>query len=369
LNVYIRVDASNRIGSGHVMRCLTLAHELRTTGADVSFICRELPGNLCDLIEQQSFKVIRLIMGVSNNETYHGENKTDYSQWLGASVSIEIKQVLRNLSHLKRADWIVVDHYSLDEHWEHAIRPYSDRILVIDDLANRRHDCDLLLDQNLFIHPEGRYDRLVPPHTEVLLGPQYALLRREFKEERNRLRYRSGIIQRILIFFGGSDSTNETAKTLRAIESINRPDLYLDVVVGSSNPNRHEIELLCQTVPNAHFSCQINNMAERMFLADLALGAGGSTTWERCYLALPSLTVIVAENQREGSIAVHKYGASHILGWFEEITSDHIAKELLLFLEQPEKLRQMSQKGLELMGDLGEREEHPIVSLMREKVN
>lgn len=329
--VLFRTDSSVVIGSGHVMRCLTLADELRESCGEIGFICRELPGNLIEYIERRGFQVFRLPLRRAN------------VPWQAdAEGTGEI--ILRNRLN---PDWLVVDHYALDKQWESAMRPLAQRIMVIDDLADRGHDCDLLLDQNYYRYQETRYAGLVPGTACQLLGPKYALLRREFKAARRDLRRRDGFIRRILIFYGGSDPTNETAKALEAVKRLDRP-IAFDVVVGVATPNRERIREICSGMINTNFYCQVENMAELMAEADLALGAGGAATWERCYLGLPSLVTIVAENQRETVEALAEDGVVCNLGWHRDVIVDQLVESIKALLEDPDSVREMTRRGLAL---------------------
>jgi len=204
LKILIRTDSSVQIGTGHVMRCLTLADELRERGAEIVFVCRDFAGNLCG----------------------YTEGNLKHAAWLGADWQTDARQVEEIIKDFNtHPDWLVVDHYALDERWERYLRSYVKKIMVIDDLADRPHDCDLLLDQNFYENLESRYDGLAPSGCKKLLGPKYALLRPEFREERKNLRKRDGYVKRIMIFFGGSDPTNETTKALEAVRMLNRPDI------------------------------------------------------------------------------------------------------------------------------------------------
>lgn len=297
MRVVIRADASVDIGTGHVMRCLAIADGLRETGTEVVFVSRDQEGNLCDFIEGQKFPVLRLPR----------MSKMDWHRDADQTAEAVRKR-------WPTADWLIVDHYKLDRRWEILCRIFCDRIFVIDDLADREHDCDLLLDQNYCLGLDRRYADLAPSTCRLLLGPEYALLRPEFLQARTALRQRDGVLKRLLVFFGGSDPTNETAKALEGVRQMTHPDLSVDVVVGSSNPHREQIRTLCDALPNSLYHCQVNNMAELMAKADLAIGAGGITTWERCCLGLPALVSILADNQAELTQAVSEYGASVSLG-------------------------------------------------------
>jgi UDP-2,4-diacetamido-2,4,6-trideoxy-beta-L-altropyranose hydrolase len=334
MEILIRTDASQQIGSGHLMRCLTLANEL-TQKAQVSFICRELTGNMCDYIEQQGYIVHRLPLPETDWQT-------------------DAKQTTAILAtENKLIDWLIVDHYGLDAQWETTMRPYVRKIMVIDDMANRRHDGDILLDQNLYKDMESRYQDLVPKHCKQLLGPKYALLRPEFLAARNTLRKRDGNIKRLLIFMGGSDPTNETAKALEAIKLLNCPDIAVDVVVGVTNPHREQIKQLCAFLPNSTYYCQVSNMAELMAKADLAIGAGGSTHWERCCLGLPSLVMTIAENQEKLTKVLHEQGYLISLGTKEKVSAKSIWQKLYDILNNPEQVLSFIKKGTQLVDGNG----------------
>lgn len=291
MNIVIRTDASIEIGTGHVMRCLTLAKQLKRHGADVTFVCRKLEGNSISHLQSENMKVLTLpkINQSGNDLDWAKENwKLDAKE-----TSSLLKETTPNI------DLMIVDHYAFDQNWEQMLKNQANQILVIDDLADRNHDCDFLLDQNYYINMEERYKGLVPEHCVLMLGPDYVLLREEFIEAAKNQRERTGQVGNLLIFFGGTDPTGETIKTLNAIMELDVSFENIDVVVGASNPQKVQIQQLCKEIPHTHYYCQVNNMAELMMKADLSIGAGGSTTWERCFLGLPSVVFIVAENQRE----------------------------------------------------------------------
>lgn len=337
MKAVIRADASVDIGTGHVMRCLTLADYLRAAGADVSFVCRELPGNMCAFIEAKGFKVHRL-KGVERLP----EGAGLYEKWLGVSLQRDAEDTLPFVKKEPPADWLIIDHYSLDKRWEDALRPFVKKVMVIDDLADKPHGCDLLLNQNPCDRIEGRYDHLIPKGCKRLLGPGYVLLRPEFIKLRKKARRRDGHIRRILVFFGGSDPTNETMKALRAISSLNRKDISVDAVAGGSNVRKKDIEEFCSSMPNASFYCQTDDMARLMSEADLSIGAGGTATWERCCLGLPALVVITAENQAEIAEGLDKKGAIINLGRWSGVTEGDVRRKLLDLLGDPGSVKAIS---------------------------
>lgn len=327
----IRADASTSIGSGHVMRCLTLAHRLKKEkNAKVVFVMRDLLGNLIDVVKKQGFDVLKL---PSANQKY---SLNGYGLWLTVPMEVDAKQTIEVLQHYLQehgcdvVDRLIVDSYALDEQWELMSRPYCNKIMVIDDLANRRHDCDILLDQNFYLNKDVRYAGLVPEHCKMLLGPEHALLREEFYEAKKHLRKRDGNIKNILVLYGGSDLTNETEKAIKALVQLHDEgyNFTADVITGVSNSRREKIKHLCSKYHFFHYYCQVNNMAEFMNKADLMLGAGGSTTWERLYMELPALVTAVAENQIQGCRDCSQAGLIDYLGESEKVTVDVIVNAL-----------------------------------------
>ncbi|RLC33460.1 MAG: UDP-2,4-diacetamido-2,4,6-trideoxy-beta-L-altropyranose hydrolase [Deltaproteobacteria bacterium] len=347
-NLIIRADASIQIGTGHVMRCLTLAAELRERGAEAIFVCREFDGNLCGYIEEKGYIVHRL--PVSKEQEHNIDSNLKHAEWLGADWQTDARQVEEIIKSLGTTpDWFVVDHYALDERWEEYLRPYCKKIMVIDDIADRVHDCDLLLDQNFYENLESRYDGLVPLGCKKLLGPKYTLLRPEFREARKNLRKRDGHVKRIMIFFGGSDQSNETAKALEAIHMLNRPDIAVDVVVGALNPHRQGIEKIASNLPDCTCHFNVEDMAALMAKADLSVGAGGTTVWERCALVLPSLVITVAENQEKTISDMAESGYLLFLGRSETVSIDSFYNVLKTALQSPWFLTSFARKTLFLV--------------------
>lgn len=332
--VVIRVDSSEQIGSGHLMRCLTLAEQMRKKNAEVHFISRDLIGSLHRLVTEHGFSLHLLPC----HETQ--ENLTGYAAWLTVSQTMDAEETASILSQIPPVDRLVVDSYALDIVWEQRMRPLVREIFVIDDLANRQHDCDILLDQNFYRAMEHRYDGLVPEKCKLLLGPRHALLREEFYATREKIIARDGILHRILVFYGGSDATCETEKAIHALLQLQLSSVAVDIVVGGSNPRRAYIEKLCVAHDFLHYHCQVSNMAELMANADLCLGAGGTTTWERCFLSLPAIVTVVAENQIQICEDCAAVGYICYLGRWDEVTVGDIAAAVQKCI-MPQTLREM----------------------------
>lgn len=294
MNIAFRVDASTQIGTGHLMRCLTLADALAARGAYTRFVCRYIPDILIKLIQAKSHHLRLLQQSPKSAQSDKGE--LAHSHWLETSQTQDAQECLQLLSD-KTWDWVIVDHYALDSRWEALIRTVANSIMVIDDLADRHHICDVLLDQNFYFDVETRYLGKVPSRCQLLLGPRYAMLREEFRLLHHQVKPRVSVVKRVLVFFGGVDANNFTARAIAALSGIKSGSLSVDVVIGAQHPYKQQIESAC----NSHgFSChvQTTKIAELMAAADLAIGAGGASTWERCCLGLPTLAFSLAANQK-----------------------------------------------------------------------
>lgn len=293
MNIAFRVDASSMIGTGHVMRCLTLADELKRRGASICFVSRHMPQHLCEILATRGHELKQLV----SSEIPSNTGDIAHASWLGTSQEVDAQDTMQALAG-HSWEWLVVDHYALDARWETMLRSKVGHVLVIDDIADRLHACDVLLDQNFYESMSTRYEGKVPEHCQQLLGPRYSLLREEFRLVREHVTPRTGSVRRILVFFGGVDTGNYTGLAIKALAEAGVQDLHVDVVIGAQHPCRESIEAECL---RHDFAChvQTDRMAELMAAADLSIGAGGSATWERCCLGLPTITLCTADNQRD----------------------------------------------------------------------
>lgn len=321
MKVVFRVDASLRIGTGHVMRCLTLADALKSNGTKCYFICRELSGNLISFIRERGYTVYILPHAESDIAGFidKQEDHLAHSAWLGTSQQSDANQCHSILSNLQ-PDWLIVDHYALDIRWETAISDNCRRLMVIDDLADRKHHCDLLLDQTFGRNIED-YQSLVPDGCEILCGSQYALLRPEFAALRPySLQRRKSFpqLQHLLITMGGVDKDNVTGQVLAALHHCQLPEqCKITVVMGATAPWLTNVSQLATDMPwPTTVKVNVSNMAQLMADSDLAIGAAGATSWERCCLGLPTIMLVLAENQRGIAKALKNSGAVFILDCF-----------------------------------------------------
>jgi UDP-2,4-diacetamido-2,4,6-trideoxy-beta-L-altropyranose hydrolase len=357
--VVIRVDASVEMGMGHLMRCMSIANALKDDGTEVFFLLRSHAVALVGLIEANGHKV-RLLPDPPHCNADAAD--TGHARWLPTTWQQDAEQTLEAIGEIGTSDWLIVDHYALDARWERVQSQRVPRILAIDDLADRPHDCDILLDQNFVADLETRYQGRVPAKCRELLGPRYALLRREFAEERKSMTGRSGEVHRILVCYGGSDPANETAKALKAIKSLSHNSLAVDVVIGRSNPHAELISRLCPELPQAKLHLDVHNMAELLRRADLALGAGGGMSWERCCLGLPTIAVDIAANQIGALTGLAKIGALMYLGSAASVIQEEITGAIQSFLNDQARTRQMSEIALKLVDGEGS---HRVVAAMK----
>ncbi len=314
--ILFRVDASLLIGTGHVMRCLTLADALRAVGAQCIFICRDHPGNLIAKIRQRGFATLALSpvtnMNVSDG---NGGSQSIYDSWLGVDWATDAEQS-KVSAGVMAVDWLIVDHYGLDARWERTLRPLCRNLMVIDDLANRQHDCDLLLDQNIG-REAADYIQLVPDGCTILVGPQHALLRPEFSALRNYslLRRVTPQHKNLLITMGGVDRADATSKVLVALQNSLLPSqVHITVVLGPHAPFADRVQSLANKMRyRTEVKINVSNMAQLMADSDFVIGAPGSTIWELCCLAVPALLIKVAENQSNTADLLAEVGAGVVI--------------------------------------------------------
>lgn len=320
--IAFRTDSSNDIGTGHVMRCLSLADVLRERGAECIFITMETPGNLIAAIRACGHEVVELPATTST----HIENET-------IDAALSIKGLIG-----KKIDWIVVDHYQLGSDWEIAMTPHCKKILVIDDLINRPHTCDLLLNQNHGCDPHS-YADLLPSHCQVLAGANYALLRPQFYASRTtgQSRTAEGRLKHIVVTMGGIDIGNASSKILETLAQCDLDaDCKISVVLRTASPWQAEAELLATAMPyQTNILYNVTDMAELMAGCDLAITAAGTTLWELCCLGIPMIAVITADNQLHSATTLQTNGGLLL-----------IDNPSLLAAELPMRIQQCQQQSL-----------------------
>ncbi|MFW0755451.1 UDP-2,4-diacetamido-2,4,6-trideoxy-beta-L-altropyranose hydrolase [Pseudomonas sp. H11T01] len=333
IKVAFRVDASLQMGTGHVMRCLTLADALTFQGSECQFICREHPGNLIEHIRSKGFQVHVLPLSDSLEANLIAVNvpttelQLAHATWLGSTQEKDAAECTAILSELI-PDWLIVDHYALDARWETALKPHYRKLMVIDDLADRTHQCNLLLDQTFGRDAED-YAPWLPDACTLLCGSQYSLLRPEFAALRaySLERRKKPQLKHLLITMGGVDQLNATGQLLQALKSTELPaNCQITVVMGTTAPWLAEVRQLAEQMPwPTTVRVGISDMAQLMADSDLAIGAAGATSWERCCLGLPTALVVLADNQKM---------AAEILDKAQAVITLSLGKDLIAELAQ-----------------------------------
>jgi UDP-2,4-diacetamido-2,4,6-trideoxy-beta-L-altropyranose hydrolase len=278
LEVVFRTDGSSDIGAGHVMRCLTLAEFLKKRGANCRFVCREQTGNLLGVISQRGFEAIGLPVQTNMHEQdfVATRNFSQHAGWLGTDQNSDAEQTREALGDLS-IDWLIVDHYALDAQWERAMRSACGKLMVIDDLADRLHDCDFLVDPGADVSLLSKYRELTPAECTLYVGPRFAIMRSEFDVARASL-HRSDEVYipgRIVVGFGGADTDQSTLEVLHAILNTASLGVTTDVIISITNRNQREIIEFCDK--NTDFTAHVstNQIAALFANADLAIGSGG----------------------------------------------------------------------------------------------
>lgn len=330
--ILFRVDASAEIGAGHFMRCLSLAEKAMAMGAEVTFACRHVPEHLRALATSRGAKVVTLPAAP------FFKGALAHSHWLGVEQTTDAQQT--SITAGFGWDWVVVDHYGIDRVWEAAFRPFTKKIMVIDDLMDREHDCELLVDQNN--DDPTRYGKLLPPHAMKLLGPRFALIREDFAQAGQSWTF-SVDGRRVLVAFGGADTANNTALALSSLVDLQIEGVKADVVIGATHPQRQEIESVCAT-RGYHCHVQTQRMPQLMAQADLAIGAGGGMLWERCCLGLPSVVFCVADNQREQLETAAEMGACDYIRP-EEFSREVLTQRVAALLARADRRDEMGKRA------------------------
>ncbi|QBQ17600.1 UDP-2,4-diacetamido-2,4,6-trideoxy-beta-L-altropyranose hydrolase [Acinetobacter haemolyticus] len=344
-----RVDASLNIGSGHVVRCLTIAEALVKQGHESYFICRQHQGHLIEFVRQYGYTVYVLPESTLN----HSDSLSEYQRWLGVTEQQDAQETLAILNE-HPADWMIVDHYGLSSTWQGLVRQQINHIVAIDDLANRRHDANIILDCGLGNRPED-YAQLNNRMGQYLTGPNYALLRPEFRAKRLWLEQHPKSYNhenlRILVNLGGIDKDNLTGTVLKLLSHSQQcQHLSVTVVMGVNAPWKESVWEQAKTLPFVNkVLINVNNMADLMVEHDLAIGAAGSTAWERCCLGLPTIMICMADNQK----LIAKY--LHDLGVAISLDQTELNEKLLMALQQFSRpqLSTMHQKALSVTEGLG----------------
>lgn len=347
----IRADGAPFMGSGHIMRCLTLAHAMKKAGWDITFVTRDFEHNYAGIIEKQGF-VCRFLPRAEYTDQPVKDDLA-HAHWLAVPQEEDAAQTIDAMAG--EADLLIVDHYGIDCRWHEKMRPHARRILMIDDLADRRFDCDILLDQT-YGRQAKDYEPLTPPQTQRLTGSDYMMLRDEFAAkrpaalQRRAKHYRIG---RVFICLGSGDPSNLTGDILEALAPI-KPGLKLDIVLSSKAPNLKAIRDQIENYPHeTALLIDHDAIAERMVEADIAFGAAGTMSWERCCMGLPTLMFVIADNQVLIAQNLQEAGAVVNLGRQDAAIKSRIAGIFAKLADYPDLVRNMACRASDICDGQG----------------
>lgn len=353
MRVLLRADGGAALGAGHIMRCLALADELRGRGCYCVFAMRSIGGHLHAEVLARGYAVIPL-------EFDDEPHAASVMPWLARLREprhqiADAEETLRACAAISCGlvwDWVAVDHYGLSAVWQDRMRVEAGHILTIDDLADRTHNCDLLLDQNPQI--SGRYRRHLSRECRLLIGPEYALLRHDFQKTRNELQRQSLPVRplRVLVSFGAADEQGVALDVITALEECGFGSGQVKVVAGKQNPHLAKLESQCLRLG---YQCEsfTDHMAELLAASDLGLGAGGVSMIERFCMGLPSIVIPIAENQRPGARHAKALGAIELVDPEPQERVAAIATALRDLMLQPDRLQTMSRAACALCDGRG----------------
>lgn len=332
---FIRCDSSRIIGSGHVSRCLSLAKSLSKKGVRVHFLCRDLPGHINERIIDSGFSVLTI-------PTFQGDD--DYA----ISQEQDAKNVLAIIKSFGKHAIVIADHYALTHQWQLSVRTHFP-LVVIDDLADRRHDCDILINQNFY--PEGLdlYGGLVNNDTKLLIGPSYAILSPEYERNRTEHLIFRNDVGRIVIFFGASDLSNVTYRALDAALKASPDSAKIDVVIGKNYPAIDELESLARRSARVKIYNYVENFSDFISNADVMIGAGGVTQWERCCFGIVGVVISIVDNQVRISQNLADIDASVYVGWHKDVEVSDIEGAIQTLLSNRDYRHKISKKAFSLV--------------------
>jgi UDP-2,4-diacetamido-2,4,6-trideoxy-beta-L-altropyranose hydrolase len=336
MRIAFRVDSGSTIGTGHLMRSLTLASHLQKVGHDCYFFIRPLPGHFSSLIKQPFHLITMKEASLNLNPI-----QTPHGSWLMHDWKEDAEETLSFLKNTG-CDFLIVDHYALDHHWETIIYSHVKKLIAIDDLADRQHACHILIDMNF--SNDNRYKKLTREGTEILIGLEYAVIRDEFLKIKERKKRTE--LKNILIFFGGSDHENFALKFLNSRITELFPEFSFNLLTRKAEIKSNEM-----LFPNLKIHVNPPSVAELMNDADLYIGSGGTITFERFYMGLPGLIHCVAPNQDQSHRELFLNGFSIPIDFVKEFES-FVAK-LNRLKQNPEWISVNSQKLYQLIDGKG----------------
>ena len=349
LKVLFRADASIQQGTGHLMRCLVVADELRKRGHECIFVTQPFLPDFLEQIENRKHRLIFLQNDRIDPEDY--SKNDEYLMWLGRSVTQDARETL-DVIRRERTDIIITDHYAINATWMKIVTNNEIKTVIIDDLANKEYFCDILIDQNFGRIPE-QYAELVSEKTTILAGAEYIFIKNDFKKNREAIQIdRLKRIPKCLnVCMGGMDKDNATFNVLEAVTKLDYfKNWSIDVVLRSSSPHSDMLKDYVETQKSdIKLHLDAEDMAFLFSKADLAIGAGGVTLWERCCIGLPTVLLTVADNQVPAALAMKSTGAIIYSGDIRQKNwESQLSKNLNLLTHNSETIHEMSRKAFDV---------------------
>ena len=341
MNIVFRVDSSDIIGTGHVYRCLNLAYQYKEYN-NISFICKNHNYNLNSKISE-NYKVYEILLE-SNNDI-----NLEINSWLGESQIYDLNKTIDIIKNNNlNIDWLVIDHYAIDETWEDGIKKYVKNICVIDDFTNRYHNCNILINQQITQEDSIKYKNIINDDCKIYCGNDYLLLHPKYFNYINLEKKYENFIKRINIFMGGSDIHNITENIIDICNNYNKNinnienKIIFDIIIGKSNKNYQKIKTKLKDLDNFNLYYDLEFIGDLLEKADLCIGAPGSTSYERVLMKVPCLSICIAENQKT---VINKFIEANIikyLGTLENNYEDKLIKYLDYFNQNISELKNMS---------------------------
>jgi len=334
MHLHIRADADEKIGAGHIMRCIAFAQAWKDQGGEVTFISHCESGALKERIQSEGFRLVAI------DHVYPDSSDLTNTLAILKSESADQKH------------WLVLDGYHFTPEYQNAIRDERYRVMVIDDTNHLSHyHADILLNQNIHA-PDLNYH--CDENTTLLMGTRYVLLRREFLNYRDFNRQIPGRAKNILVTLGGADPDNVTLKVVGALKLLDEQDVAVRIIIGPANPHQ---EPLRKAIVSADFKAELlinpPNMPELMAWADLAISAGGSTCWELAFMGVPSIVLILAANQ--AAVAEYLMNKETVvnLGRFADSSEEDIRHACKSLMHDNISRKYLSEQSRMLIGCVG----------------